>query len=73
MKKPNRIFLPPIWMTLVITVLGIYGMNLVYKAVTDGAWGAGLVGAVLLAATVGLLGTPLAYSRIVRKELRARR
>ena len=41
--------------------------NINTKMIEHRAWGVGMVGAVLLAATVGLLGTPLAYSRYVLK------
>lgn len=69
-KRPRRIFLPPMWLALSLSALGIYGMKLVSAALVSGRWESGLVGAVLLTVSVVGVGTPLAYARMVRKDLR---
>jgi len=69
----HRALVPPIWLVMLFTILGIYAMNLVYKAVVDGAWRGGLVGAVLLAITVYVTGTPLAASMWSHRSKKATR
>lgn len=59
---PRRALVPQMWVVLLFTGIGIYATNLVYKAVVDGAWRGGLVGAILLAAAVYVAGMPLAAS-----------
>ncbi len=65
-------FLPPIWLVLLVTVLGVYGTGLVYDAlIGHTGWGEGLVGVAVMLLAVLVLGTPLAMARYVR--IRARR
>ncbi|WDL95537.1 hypothetical protein [Alicyclobacillus sp. ALC3] len=59
---PRRALLPQRWVVLLFTCVGIYATNLVYKALVNGAWRGGIVGAVLLAAAVYVVGMPLAAS-----------
>ncbi len=60
--SPRRALVPQMWVVLLFTGVGIYATNLVYKAIVDGAWRGGLIGAVLLAAAVYVAGMPLAAS-----------
>lgn len=69
MKRRPWLF-PPIWLALLISLLGIYGMNLVYLSLTAGGWLRGVIGAVLLSVAVVLVGTPLAVARYIRKQQR---
>ena len=63
-------YLPPIWLSLIVSLAGIYGMKLVYLSLTQGGWVRGLLGAVLLVASVVFVGTPLAFARYLRKQMR---
>lgn len=65
-------FLPPIWLALILSFIGIVGMNLVYQSVTSGGLARGIMGTILLIIGVVSVGTPLAFARIVRKEQRAK-
>ncbi|MHB1627471.1 MAG: hypothetical protein ACYCVB_03700 [Bacilli bacterium] len=65
-------FLPPLWLVLLVTVMGIYGTGLVYDALVGHVgWGEGLVGIAVMLLAVLVLGTPLAMARYVR--IRAKR
>lgn len=70
--KPRKIFLPPIWLAVVLSFLGIFGMNLVYESFTKGGLLEGVIGAILLVVSVVAVGTPLAMARMIRKEHRDR-
>ena len=61
------------WLALLISLLGIYGMNLVYLSLTQGGLVRGLIGAVLLAFAVVVVGTPLAMERYLRKQMQSRK
>ncbi|MCF8564264.1 hypothetical protein LLE49_05845 [Alicyclobacillus tolerans] len=63
-------YLPPVWLALIVSLAGIYGMKLVYLSLTQGGWVRGLLGAVLLVASVVFVGTPLAIARYLRKQMR---
>lgn len=69
----RRVLVPPVWVVMVLTFVGIYATNLVYWAVVHGAWRGGIVGAVLLAIAVYVTGTPLAASMWNHKERKSRR
>ena len=76
MKRGNERpkFLPPIWLVLVVTGIGVYGTGIIYRALIGHiGWGEGLirVGVMLLAVLV--LGTPLAMARYVRKRAKCAR
>lgn len=61
---------PPIWLALLISCLGTYGMSLVYRSLTGGGLGRGLIGVALLSTAVVIVGTPLARERYLRKRIR---
>lgn len=71
--RPHRALVPQMWVVILFTFVGIYAMNLVYKAIVNGAWRGGLVGAVLLAAAVYVAGTPLAASMWSHRAKKAKR
>lgn len=71
MNRKPRLF-PPIWLALLISCFGIYGMNLVYRSLTQGGLARALIGAALLSVAVVLVGTPLALERYLRKQMRDR-
>lgn len=66
--KKRQIFLPPIWLAVLLSIVGIAGMNLLYQSITDGGFTRGIIGGVLLVITIVLVGTPLAFARTLRKE-----
>ncbi len=66
-------FLPPLWLALLLSFVGIVGMNLVYGSLTHGGLVKGLIGGLLLAIGVVTVGTPLAFARIQRKKFREAR
>lgn len=61
-RREVRALVPQRWLVIVFTFLGIYGMNLVYHGVVNGAWKGGIAGAFLLALTVYVCGSALAVS-----------
>jgi drug/metabolite transporter (DMT)-like permease len=58
---------PPIWLALLVSFLGIYGMKSFYQGLTRGIWQQVLIGGVLVLVTVVFLGTPLAYVRFIMR------
>ena len=68
--KKHSILMPPIWLALVLSFVGIIGMNLVYQSLTSGGVVKGVIGGVLLVLGVITVGTPLAFARMYRKDLR---
>lgn len=78
MKRGNERpkFLPPIWLVLMVTVIGVYGTGIIYRALIGHiGWGEGLIGVGVMLLAVLVLGTPLAMARYVRtraKRARAR-
>lgn len=56
------------WLTLIITCAGIYGMNLVYRSITDGGLVEGIVGGILLGLCVYAIGTPLALAYLLKRQ-----
>ena len=71
--KRQRIAIPPLWFAILVTLIGIVGMRLVYGALLGtGSLPSGIIGAVLLALALFVVGTPLAYARYLRKEVKAR-
>lgn len=72
-KVVRKVLVPPVWLVMVLTVVGIYATGLVYKAMVDGAWRGGIVGVVLLAVAVYVAGTPLAASMWNRRFKRKNR
>lgn len=74
MRKEKRPwFIPPVWLTVIMLVSGIFGMDLVYHAFTNGTWLYGLLGLSLLLLAVLVLGTPLAYAFVLRKAISHKR
>ena len=71
MKRTNDrpAFLPPVWLTLVVTGLGIYGTGTVYRALTGAQPAAdGLIGLAVMLLAVLVLGTPLAMAWQMRRR-----
>ena len=76
MKRGNERpkFLPPIWLVLVVTVIGVYGTWIIYRALIGHiGWGEGLIGVGVMLLAVLVLGTPLAMARYVRKRAKRAR
>lgn len=71
--KKRPIFMPPIWAAVLLSIVGIVGMNLVYTSILDGGLTRGIIGGVLLVIAVVAVGTPLAFAQMVRKEFRETR
>lgn len=71
--KRQSMFLPPLWLALILSLVGIVGMNLVYESLSHGGLFKGLIGGFLLAIGVVTVGTPLAFARIQRKKFRQAR
>ncbi|WP_332237588.1 hypothetical protein [Sporolactobacillus sp. KGMB 08714] len=71
--KRRPVFLPPIWLALLLSAVGIVGMNLLYTSITDGGLIKGMIGALLLVTAMVAVGTPLAFARMLRKEIREKR
>jgi len=63
----GRYFIPPMWLTMILTAFGIVGTRFVYSGLVDGAWKLGLLGVVLMVVAIVSLGTPLAYARLIKK------
>ncbi|QSO51824.1 hypothetical protein JZ785_24105 [Alicyclobacillus curvatus] len=70
--KRQFVFVPPMWLALSLSVVGIVGMNLVYQSLIHGGLWSGLIGGLLLAIAVVTVGTPLAFARMQRKKFRER-
>ncbi|KPV40820.1 hypothetical protein [Alicyclobacillus ferrooxydans] len=74
MKKQPNVKVPPIWVALVLSIAGIIGTRMVYASVTgNNSLINTLVGSVLLVGAVVAVGTPLAFSMHLRRELKARK
>lgn len=71
--RTHKALVPPVWLVMVFTLVGIYATGLVYKAIVNGAWRGGIIGTVLLAVTVYASGTPLAASMWNHRAKKARR
>lgn len=65
-----KVFLPALWATLLVTAAGVYGTNLVYQSVLNGGIVRGLMGGLLLATAMLVVGTPFAFAQMVRKDAR---
>lgn len=64
-------FLPPIWLVLIVTGLGIYGTGTLYRAlIGTEPMGDGLIGLAVMLLAVLVLGTPLAMAWHTRKRAR---
>lgn len=71
--KQLKIKIPPIWMAIALSVAGIIGMRFVYASITGhSSLLQTIVGIVLLVAALITVGTPLAYSMYLRRELKER-
>jgi len=67
---PKKLFVPPMWVTMLLCFAGIYGMNLVYRALTQGGSWMGAIGAILLASCVYAVGTPLAAAYVMKRQVK---
>ncbi|MCI0184903.1 hypothetical protein [Sulfoacidibacillus ferrooxidans] len=59
-------FLPPIWLVLIITIVGTYGTGVVYHSLTTDDWNGSIGGILALLFAVLLLGTPLGMARYLQ-------
>jgi hypothetical protein len=71
--KTHSIFLPPVWLVVLLSVVGIVGMNLFYTSLTNGGFIKGIIGGSLLFIATVVLGTPLAFAQQLRRQSRDKR
>lgn len=71
--KQRPFFLPPVWLAALLSVVGIFGMNLLYTSITHGGLVKGIIGGILLVLATVAVGTPLAFARLLRKESHEKR
>lgn len=71
--RTHSIFLPPVWLVVLLSIVGIVGMNLIYTSLTNGGFIKGIIGGILLFIATVVLGTPLAFAQKLRKQFRENR
>lgn len=71
--RRGQFFIPPMWLMVVLTGVGIVGTRLVYGAIMNGTWQWGIAGALMMTAAMVMLGTPLAYATVLKKAARQNR
>ncbi len=72
-QRGQRALVPRMWVVLVSCVVGIYATSLVYRAVVDGGWKTGIIGAIILSVSVYLTANPLAASMWSHRQKRSAR
>lgn len=65
--------IPPMWLTLVLTGVGIYGTGTLYKGLISHSVPLILLGLSVVLLTTLAVGTPLAYAQNLRREALRRR
>lgn len=69
----RKICMPPMWIALIVTCIGIYGTNLLYMGITKGGMSSGIIGGILLVPSVVFVGTPLAFAYHAKRQQRLQR